>query len=380
MSEFKVCLTTVIDVKFLENSHSLDIVTVYGFNVVARRGSLNIGDKCFYIPIDSLLPQDLEDLIFPPDAKIKLHHHRVKQIRIRSFPSQGMLISAEDMTDLLKSRKAKAVVFKDETDYAELFGITKYEPPAPTFQSGPNAGKTIKVYNNSNFTKYNGVDNIKWNPNAFKDEEVVIQEKLHGSNCRAGLVPTEANTLWKKIKKFFGKLAPYEHVWGSNNVELTNRKNFKGYYDGDIYGTVLEQVGAFEKLKENEIIYGELIGEGVQKNYTYGIKGHDFVLFDVKVCDQTFADWHWLNPEEVEEYAAERGFKFVPVLYRGVYSKEAIEEHVGGKSVFDPKQAVREGIVVKSRFGYHNSNFASSKKVLKHINPAYLDKDQSDFH
>lgn len=227
MSEFKVCLTTIVDVRPHENSHSLDIVTVYGFNVVARRNSFNIGSKCFYLPLDSILPEELESILFPADSKIKLHHHRVKQIRIRAYPSQGMLVSVEDVESFLLKTKECPKKWEEEKDYSELLGVFKYEPPAPSFQGGPNNAKKV-AYSNSHFSKYNGIDNIKWKPNVFVGEEVVIQEKLHGSNARCGHVPTEANTLWKKIKKFFGKLEPYEYVWGSNNIELTNRKNFKG--------------------------------------------------------------------------------------------------------------------------------------------------------
>lgn len=374
MSEFKVCLTKIVDIRPHENAVRLEIASVYGFQVVIKKDSYKIGDKCFYIPIDSVLPQDLEDYLFPADAKIKLSNHRVKQIRIRSFPSQGMLISVEDIKSAKPSFKSLLV---EEQDYAEVLGITKYEPPAPSYQGGPNASKA-KAYTNSNFGKYNGIDNIKWNPNAFSDSEVVIQEKLHGSNCRAGKVPTEANTFWKKVKKFFGMLPAYEFVWGSNNVELTNRNGKAGYYGSDIYKAVLEKIDAFNKIEEGEIIYGELIGEGVQKNYSYGHREHHFVLFDVKMF--IAGKWEWLNPEEAQIYAKTRGFDFVPVLYNGPYSKEILESLVGGESVYDPKTKVREGVVVKARQGYNDPYYSANKKVFKHINPAYLDKEQSDFH
>lgn len=379
MSEFKVCLTTIVDVRPHDNADRLEIASVYGFQVVIKKDSYKVGDKCFYIPIDSVIPQDLEDYLFPEDSKIKLTHHRVKQIRIRSFPSQGMLVSIEDMTRANKNRKLWGSVLREEMDYAEILGITKYEPPTPNYQNGTNATK-VKAYTNSNFGKYNGIDNIKWNPNAFKGTQVVIQEKLHGSNCRAGKVPTEANTVWKKIKKIFGLLEKYEYVYGSNNVELTNRDGNKNFYGADIYKAVLEKVGARDKLKDGEIIYGELIGEGVQKNYSYGHKTHHFVLFDVKKYCETDKCFKWLDPEQVIIFASLRGFDVVPFLYIGEFSQEKIEELVSGPSVYDPYTKVREGIVVKARVDYHNTNYPASKKVFKHINPAYLDKEQSDFH
>ena len=193
------------------------------------------------------------------------------------------------------------------------------------------------------------------------------------------MLPTIANTLWKKIKRLFGKLPAYEFCYGSNNVELTNRANYKGYYGDNVYGKVLEKIGAKDKIRPNELIYGELIGEGIQKNYNYGHKEHHFVLFDVKVL-QFDGTYKWLSPLEVEQYAKERGFDFVPTLYMGLWNKAVVEELITGDSVYCPTQKVREGVVVKSVDNYNDNSCASGKKVLKWISPEYLDKDNSDFH
>lgn len=236
-----------------------------------------------------------------------------------------------------------------------------------------------KPLENSKFHKYNGLENIKWYPSMFEEGElVVIQEKLHGSNCRAGIVPTEANTLLKKIKKFFGLLPKFERVYGSNNVELTNRSGYTGYYGEDVYGNVLKKVKAFEKMKENEIIFGELIGEGIQKNYTYGHKEHHFVLFDVKVIGED-GKTKWLTPEEVLCYAMERGFDTTPTLYKGPFSKQIAYDLTKGDSIYCPKQKVREGVVIKA-LEYNNATCPNGKKSLKYISEAYLDKDQSEYH
>ena len=39
---------------------SLEIATVFGFEIVVRKESMKVGDTVFYIPIDSVLPEDLE--------------------------------------------------------------------------------------------------------------------------------------------------------------------------------------------------------------------------------------------------------------------------------------------------------------------------------
>lgn len=379
MSEYKVCLTTVVNVQPHDNADSLDFITVYGFQVIARKGSFAVGDKTFLIPIDSVLPADLDAQIFPEGSKVKLYHRRVKQIKLRGRASQGLLISEEDVHKLMESRGLKSRLYFDlEEDYSKLLGITKYEPPVPEFQQSQEPTKTKrKPLENSQFHQYNGLDNIKWFPSMFDDEEVVIQEKLHGTNARAGILPTEANTTWKKIKKFFGFLPKYEKVYGSNKVELTNRQGYTGFYGEDIYGKAFQTVNVFSKIRNNEIVYGEIVAEGIQKNYNYGHRSPHFVLFDVKILkdDGTF---YWLPPEEVELFAKERGFDMVPVLYKGAYNEQLSKELTIGNSVYCPSQKVREGVVIKSRLRYNNDR--GNKRALKLISEAYLEKDQTDFH
>lgn len=381
MSEFKTCFTRIKEVKEHGNADSLEVAVVYGFDVIIRKDAYKVGDLVLYVPIDAVLPADLESLLFTEGSKIKLHKSRVRQIRIRGRASQGMLVSVADVDQLMGLRgvKRNGLRFEEEHDYKEMLGVVKYEPPVPEFQKNLTEGRK-KNANNPLFHSYNGLDNLKWFPDRFKEgEQVVIQEKLHGTNCRAGLLPTQANTLWKKIKKMFGLLPTHEFCYGSNNVELTGRDNHKGYYGENVYGKALKSVNAKNKLKPMEVIYGEIIGEGIQKNYDYGRKDKHFVLFDVKVFKED-GSFTWLNPEEVETFAQERGFDIVPVLHRGEFNAALAKELTKGNSVYCPTQKIREGVVVKSRYGYNDEYCSSSKRALKVISEEYLDKDNTDFH
>ena len=375
VSNFRVPLTEIIEIKEHFNADALEVAIVYGFQVIVKKGQYKAGDRVIYVPIDSILPNKLEAHIFPEGSKIKLHHNRVKQIRIRKLASQGMLISPEDILKVYGISKLKL-----EGDLKDKLEITKYEPPAPKFQKHGEQKKRNKPLENSSFQKYNGLTNIKWCPFMFKEGEIVsYQEKIHGTNSRAGMLPFAANTLMKKIKKFFGLTPKFEFCYGSNNVQLQQRKGYTGFYGGDIYGRVFKELNTESKLKPNEIIYGEIYGEGVQKNYNYGLKNeHKFVLFDVKIleCDGTQT---WLSPDEVKDFAKERGFDFVPELYRGPFiSLEHAKEMTLGKSMLAPSQKVMEGLVVKAVEGY--SDERGNKRALKCISEKYLDKDQSDFH
>lgn len=381
-STYKVPLTSILEISPHNNAHSLELATVYGFQVIVKKGQYKPGDKVVYIPIDSLLPQWLEDKLFPytknekgelVPPKITLHHHRVRQIKIRGLASQGMLIAPEDVAD-----KIRGVAL--EQDVSGRLEVTKYEPPARGPSSTQGLGRNRnKKHEHPLFHKYNGLDNIKWFPTLFKDDEdVVVQEKLHGTNARASVLPFMANTFMKKVKKFFGLAPRVEQCYGSNNVDISAATAYKGFYGEDIYGKTFSNMDVFSKLKEGEIVFGEIVGPGVQKGYEYGLKEHQFVVFDVKRLQPDGKSFEWLAPCDVEDFCKERGFIYVPVLYKGKYNKELIYGLTKGKSAFDPGTKVREGVVVKAANGYC---VGGNKKALKWVSEDYLnDTSNTDFH
>lgn len=371
---YKVPYTSILDIQPHNNAERLEVATVYGFQVIVSKGRYKVGDKAVYIPIDSILPQNLEDIIFPPESKIKLHHHRVRQIKIRGLASQGMLIETKDIASLVNP-----AYIKDEQDLKLILNVKKYEPPMRHAINPANPNKARNKRNpNPNFHEYNGLDNIKWFPNKFNEQSlVVIQEKLHGTNARASVQPFVANTLRKRIMKLL-RLAPAtENCYGSNRVQISATLNYKGYYGEDVYGSVFKKMDVFSKIKEGETVFGEIVGPGIQKGYSYGLKEHQFVLFDVKVPDGE-GKQRWLGPKEAKEYAIERGFQFVPVVYEGPFNKELAYTMTSGPSIFDPKEKVREGIVIKA---VENYSLDGNKQALKWVSEDYLsDATNTDEH
>lgn len=369
MSEFRVPYTKILKVERHPNADRLAVYTVFDFQVIGGLNQYKVGDMVIYVPIDSILSEELENILFDSNSKIKLNKRRVKQIRIRKIASQGMLINVDDVAQLLGMDRLRRLGSYEENECVAVdLNITKYEPPASKF-SGMNVERKAKRKENKSFGKYGGIENIKWSPTFFEGQDVVITEKIHGSNFRAALLPYEANSLWKKLKKLFGAAPTYEFCYGSNNVQLQER-NYTGFYDENIYAECVQKYDIMNRIKENETIYGEIYGSGIQKGYTYGCKEGErkFVVFDVKIGDR------WLTFDEVKAYAKERGFDTVPELYRGQFSMETAKLLTIGDSVLAPEQKVREGVVVKP------VDNQGQKRVLKLLSETYLDNDQTDFH
>jgi RNA ligase (TIGR02306 family) len=381
MSNFKVPVTIIREIKPHPGADRLELATIYGFQVIIPKGTYSVGSVIIYAPVDSVLPAKVEELLFDKDSKVKLNKGRIRQIRLRGLASQGMVIDPPKVMGLIadyaKSKGLKEITIDPEQDLSEILGITKYEPgPVGLPQQAPI--KRNKPKENPLLHKFNGVEALKWNPEFFNGEEVVVQCKLHGTNARYALLPTAPNTIWKKILKFIGLLPKYEFCYGSNNVELTN-KSYSHFYDENVYHRMIKQEQIDEKLRPGETVYGEIIGPGIQKNYHYGIPNGQlrFVIFDVKVYNGI--ESKFLDPDDVRSFAIERGFEMVPELYRGPYDLSIIAPLAKGPSVYAPSQPIREGIVIKSLVGYHDPDHG--KKARKLINEDYLaDQSNSDFH
>jgi tRNA-binding EMAP/Myf-like protein len=221
--------------------------------------------------------------------------------------------------------------------------------------------KPIKNLKNVNTTKYD----IETETHNYFANEILV----HNCNARYGLLEISLGgnvPLISKISAWWKKnilKQKYEFVYGSHNVQITGHTSRMSFYGDDVWGTIGKRYDIKSKLLPGMIIYGEIYGEGIQ-DLTYGIKGTDFAVFDIKE-DEKYLDW-----ERVEEYCEMLDLKTVPVLYQGDFSEIILDKCTGGdESVLFPTQ-VREGCVVKPL--HEENNPQIGRKVLKSINPEYL--------
>lgn len=152
---------------------------------------------------------------------------------------------------------------------------------------------------------------------------------------------------------------------------LFRRKSKTHFYSTDVWSTISERDGIKEKLwkvakgmKLEEIgsglvLYGEIYGAGIQKNYEYGLKDIQFAGFDVTI------DGRYL-PTKGAQITIETILELphVEVLYEGKWDQE-IQDSFVFNNFIDGTKVPHEGIVIKHISGERN-------KVAKVINPDYL--------
>jgi hypothetical protein len=200
-------------------------------------------------------------------------------------------------------------------------------------------------------------------------DEVEVTRKIHGTNARYGIVKKSKLSIWDKVKRFFGdKWVEYEFVYGSHNVEKGS--DSQGFYDTDVWRTIANKYKIREKLwhlfKQLDdvyeigsgiVIYGEIYGPGIQKNYDYGLKELEYAGFDVTINSE-------YRPGSVSRFFHKTlGLKYVPVLEIEYYSEDLLTKYTFDK--IEGTKVPHEGVVIKSTDG-------DRRKVAKVINPDYL--------
>ena len=358
-----VCyVATINEIKPIEGADNIEQVVVGGWNCIAQKNTYKINDFVIVATTDAVIPVELSDAMAVTNYLRK--GQRVRTVKLRGVYSECLLIPMKFNKQSLGDN------YSEGKDMMEIMGIFKYEPPVKQIQLA--SGRKIKYKDNPNFHVYYKFPNLKNVKGMFTEEDYVeITRKIHGTNARYGIVKKTKLAFWDKVKKFFriaDKFVDYEFVYGSHNVEKGS--DSQGFYSTDVWSTIIDKYDIKNKLwkffKENQefaefenvIIYGEIYGPGIQKNYDYGLDEIEFAGFDITidgVYESIASSWYSFNMLELP---------YVPLLYEGQWSQEVQDEYTFNNMIKGTK-IPHEGIVIKECTG-------DRRKVAKVINPDYL--------
>lgn len=348
MSSLIVKVSRISEITPHPNADRLEIAKVRGWYCIVGKGEYKVNDLCMFLPPDTVCT---EEMVVKYNLTFLKNGRRIRTLKLRGFISQGLVLPLPEGN------------WKEDDDLVSYLGVTKWEPPT-TGNSYGTRNQTSKKKKNPNFDKYTDIENIKNYNSVFTEEDdVVITEKIHGTNFRCGLLKRENNGLLNWLKtKIFGE---YEFVYGSHNVQLREGGYGgvkEGFYENNVYYKIVRKYKLKEKLEKDTIIYGEIYGEGIQ-DLTYGLKDIDFKVFDVK------RDGKYLDYSELLAYCSFFELPVVPQLYKGKFNEELLKQHTEGNSTICPFQ-IREGCVVKPLKEINHRTIG--RKILKSINPEYL--------
>ena len=355
-----VCFVARInEIKPIEGADKIELALIGGWNCIVQKGHYTSNALVAIATTDAVIPQGLSDAMNVTNYLRK--GQRVRTVKLKGVYSECLVIPSQFLPIGHPNQEGE--------DMMETLKIFKYEPPAVQIQL--SSGRKVKYYQNPNFGVYYKFPNLKNVKGMFTGEDLVeITRKMHGTNARYGIVKKRKMSIWDKVKCFFGnEWAEYEYVYGSHNVEKGS--DSQGFYGTDVWDDINKRMGIKEKLwmyaaeygpkviGEGIVLYGEIYGAGIQKNYDYNFSKTDFMGFDVMLDGKyvpTYDAWNIIT-NELE-------LSYVPILYYGDWSQEIQDKHVFNNFI-DGSKVPHEGIVIKYYTGERN-------KVAKVINPSYL--------
>lgn len=303
------------------------------------------GDKGVYFPADTVLSDELAERF---NVKHLLKSgNRVSRTRLRGEPSFGLVVELPE-----------GVNWKVGQNVAEHYDVKKYTPP-PRNDPGDIAEYASEV--DPFFVKYTDIQNGLLLYDKFQEgEEVIATEKIHGANCRIGIV----NGTFVAGSRTTRKVDPAPDC-GETEEDL---KVFKDY----LFWSPVANPGVRKLLfalaetgAKTVILFGEVYGQGVQSLH-YGVggkKAKGFRAFDVYV-DGEYMDFHGFA-----DLCDLHGVERAPVLFQGPFDLEKIKEVSNGRSTLPGADNIREGVVVRP--AVERRDPALGRVVLKFISPQY---------
>jgi RNA ligase (TIGR02306 family) len=344
MSTIKVEVTRIDDVRPHTNADALELATVGGWQVAVKKGAYQSGDPVVYFEQGVTLPRTVTDRLNVTQymkERTDIHGNKVlviHRVRLRGEPSFGLVIAPEPGMEVGQ-------------DVADFYGAEKYIPPLRT-EAGDSAPADPR------FPAYTEVENLRSYPTVLAEgEEVVVSEKIHGTNCRVGFV-TNVVDGGRQQQLMAGSR-------GLRRKEPPDRAaaQLNTYW----YPLTLPSIenllrGIFVQGHNQAVLYGEVFGSGIQ-SYTYGQAGIAFRAFDLMI------DGRFVDHDEFVAWCDKHGVATVPLLYRGGYTLATVKQLSDGDSQVGGKHG-REGVVVKP--ARERQDVKLGRVIFKYIGDTYL--------
>lgn len=325
------------------NADKLEITYVMdgAYQVVIGKGNFKTGDLAVYVQPDSVVPQT-EPFKFiwgdhvGLDGTVPERRRRITVKKLRKEYSEGLLVPMGDFAEQLFTTNRT-----DGDDVSDLLGITHYDPDTTvsTQADTSNAPKTKLRYPKtlkgwfffilhklglrshptdamtvSFQSPTYDVENQKNYRKAFKaGEQVLVTEKIHGSNWRALCV--------------------------DNEMYVGSHYQWKKRGDNAWWKALTPEIEAFCFQNQGAVVFGELTP--TQGGYSYGQDAPTVFPFDVhRDTEAALSVYNWAGNEGLTNT--------VPIIYAGPYDESLIEGWSTGKSLVPGAKNIREGCVIRT--------------------------------
>ena len=373
--------TRVLDIQPIEGADNIELITVLGWRVIAKKNEFKVGDLCVYFEIDSKLPAA------PWSEFMASKKYKVKTMKLSKFGviSQGLAlptsvfedvkIPTEENVDCTKLLHVKYAV-KEDNKRKENDPNAKYESmtnrhkklfkkPWARWMMHIAWGRKVMFFFFGRkkdkprgfpaFVSKTDEERIENQPWRLGDGKTyLVTEKLDGTSCTYALERKGRNK--------------FEFYVCSRNVRQKD-ENQQTYHDHNIYWDLSFKYDIENLLKAYMNIHPELKwvciqGEGVGtvQGNPLKLKEDDLYVFNFK--DSERGRW---PSEEAKDLIEIWGMKWVPIVGKMTLpdTMEEMKELATGPSYVNP-DVLREGYVYRSLDGKDSFKNVSREYLLKH--------------
>lgn len=344
----------ITDIQPIEGKDRIALATVDGWKVIVQKTDFEVGSKCCYIEIDSVLPE-----------KPEFEFLRSKKFRIRTMKMAGVLSQGICFPLSILPAKKDGREYEVGEDVTDIIGVKQYEETMDTGDRElPQRKKKYPAFlmrfawfrklvlpkprkgGFPSFVSKTDEERIQNMPWILKDkQEWIATEKIDGQSGTFVLV---RHKCWLRTK--------YEYIVCSRNLRLAN-------HDGSSYWKVSDKY-QIENVLKNMIgdrewiaLQGECVGPKIQKN-KYGLQDCDLYIFNLLYPNGR------VDSVRAKPICENHGLNFVPIVDEHVVLPDTVDEvlaYAHGQSQL--ADILREGIVFRTKDG---------KQSFKAVDPLYL--------
>jgi len=276
MSERKLAsIQTILSLSPIVGADAILLAKVLGWELVVKKTEFQVGDRCVYFEIDSVLPiaQWNDHLRKEPNKPL-----RIKTIRLRGQLSQGLALPIY----ILPQGE-----YEMGQDVTTLVGVTKYEPVVPAHLSGMAKGNFPAFLHKTDETR-------------LQSEPRVLDEAISKGLVLVGTLKMDGTS-------FTAYRRDDEFGVCSRNLDLKET-------EGNAHWRMARKLKLEEILRSepaNLCIQGEMAGPGIQGN-RLGLSEVDLYLFNLFDIDAG----KYLSHTELSAFAEKHMLNMVPTVYR----------------------------------------------------------------
>ena len=276
MSERKLAsIQTILSLSPIAGADAILLAKVLGWELVVKKTEFQVGDRCVYFEIDSVLPiaQWNDHLRKEPNKQL-----RIKTIRLRGQLSQGL---AMPMSIIPTGE------YEVGQDVTELVGVTKYEPVVPAHLSGMAKGNFPAFLHKTDETR-------------LQSEPRVLDEAISKGLVLVGTLKMDGTS-------FTAYRRDAEFGVCSRNLDLKETED-------NAHWRMARKLKLEEILRSehrNLSIQGEIVGPSIQAN-RLGLSESKLYLFNLFDIDTG----KYLSHTELSAFAKKHGLNVVPTVHR----------------------------------------------------------------